>query len=181
VNVRAIIAAAALACSGLSAAEAADPGQLECPTAGLSEVGRSGFADNVATLGPQTDPHFQSFQRAVAQCTERYGWSAEQARIARIFNISAVGQAELRRILEDMGVALAEIEQAVLADGAFMAAARAGNVSGAVIGGFIRRHTALIERILAGRSREDNRGELVGRYILFRAMMEATRDQFLAS
>ena len=176
-----LVAAAALACAGLSPAIAADPAQLACPTAALSGAERQGLAENVAALGPRTDPAFQRFQAAVTQCAERHGWSDEQLRIARVHAVSTIGQAELRRRLTALGVALTEIERTALADAEFMAAARAGDLGPNVIGAFVQRHDALIERVLAGRSGENERGALLGRFILFRVVMDVSRDQFRAN
>jgi hypothetical protein len=176
-----LLIAAALACAAPAAAAAADPAQLDCPVAALSGAERRGLAENVAALGPREDPNFQRFQDAVARCAERYGWSDEQQRLARVHNVSAVGQAELRRRLTGLGVALAEIERAALADAEFAAAARAGQMGPDVIGAFTGRHRVLIERVLAGRSHDRDRGELLGRFILFRVMTDISRDQFRAS
>jgi hypothetical protein len=176
-----LLIAAALAAALVAPAAAADLSQLGCPAAALSRAEREGLAENVAALGPNTDPFFQRFEAMAARCAERHGWSSEQHRIARIYGVAMVGQAELRRTLTALGVPLEEIERAVLADTEILAAARAGDMGQDVIGAFVRRHEPLIERVLAGRSGENQRGELLGRFLLFRVMADVTRDQFRES
>lgn len=174
------LVALALAVVAAAPARAENAAELACPVANMTAADRGALGQLVASSTPNTDGRYARFRMMVGQCAQSHGWSERQARFVLVHQLSAAGQAWVRAALGRRNVPLAEIEQAVLADAEFMAAAGSGQMSDAAIGGFVNRHQALVER-LTGADASNGTGELLGQFIMFSALAEVTRRQFIDS
>ena len=161
-----------------TASLAAEPEQIDCPLEGLSAAELDALAENAASVGPPSDPSRQRFHEVVGQCSSRHGWSPDETTSASIYNLSMAGTTRLRRQFTGFGISLEEIEAIALADAPFRAAARSGQVDDAAIGAFVQRNLAAIERTLAGQPNPHERGVLLGRFLLYRIMMDVARERF---
>ena len=129
--------------------------------------------------GSRDDPRAQPLLRATEACGNQLSWSLEKRRLAGSFTLSAAGVTAVRALLGRRGISFDELDRAILGDRELMAAAEAGQLGNSTIGrDFAMRHTALIERMAAGREMTQELGARIGDYIAFRAIAEASRRQF---
>ena len=153
--------------------------QLMCVRNGLSAEQRRDVAAAAMEQAQPTDPRAQALLRAVDACTAQYSWSPQKRRLAGMFSLSAAGAAAVSDLLRGEGVSVEELDQAIAGDQALLTAAGAGQLGGGTAGReFALRHSALIQRLAAGREEDRELLTRIGNYIAFRATVEAVGRQF---
>ena len=159
-------------------AAAADGAQLACPIEALGAGERENLADHVRRQAGPDEPAMQAFFRGVDGCVTRHGWSTGAAQQAIVYNLAAIGQREARVALERQGLDMATIERALLADRATVEAARGEGGPDAITAFYEGLDAGLRQRI---ESADDGRSaELLGTYLMYRAVMETSRADFAA-
>ena len=159
-------------------AVAADGAQLGCPVEALSAGERENLADHVRRQGSPDEPAMQAFFRGVDSCVSRHGWSPGAAQHAIVYNLAAIGQREARVALERQGLDVARIEGALLADRTTIEAARGEGGPDAITAFYDSLDAGLRQRIES--TDEGRSAELLGTYLMYRAVMETSRADFAA-
>ena len=157
---------------------AADGAQLGCPVEALSAGERENLADHVRRQGGPDEPAMQAFFRGVDGCVSRHGWPPGAAQHAVLYNLAAIGQREARVALERQGLDVATIERALLADRTTIEAARGESGPDAITAFYEGLDAALRQRIES--ADEGRSAELLGTYLMYRAVMETSRADFAA-
>ncbi|HEX8642730.1 MAG TPA: hypothetical protein VF702_02320 [Allosphingosinicella sp.] len=153
-------------------AAAADPGQINCPVRNLGPGELARVTDIVRRQGDEPMPDFYA---SIDACRQRLGWSEAEAEQALMFNLAEIGQREARRDLEGRGVDVAAIERALLADSAVIESARGRDAGDRLTEFFGRLDPAVRSSV----ERHGGDGaELVGTFLIFRAVMETSRRDF---
>ena len=179
-RIRYVIAAIVLAACGLQPAGAADLAQLDCPVSRLSEQERAAFVEAAGVQAPRCDPRFLGFLRMGEECARSHGWSQSAADHALLYNLAVNGQAGVRRRLEGMGIDVASVERALLADTALIAATGSGRFPEEQIIAFNRRLQPFVEETSARLPAGTDFATPLGTFIVLRAIMESSRTQFAA-
>lgn len=175
----ALFAAAILAAS--ASVQAADTDELNCQIDSMTDAELVDLVDHIVEQGDSDDPRGAPLSRTLEECMRRYGWSAEQSELAMMFTLSLVGQSGTREILAADNIDMSKIEDAVVNDTLFSGAIRSRDMSDEAIEAMVNRHLPLIEEALRGHPDPDSFYELVGQFMMFRAMVEVATQQFAAS
>ena len=161
--------------------QAADVDELNCQIEGMSDTELVGVVDHVVEQGDPGDSRAAPLVRTLADCVRRHGWSAEQGELATMFTLSIAGQSGTSEILTASNIDVSKIEDAVLGDAVFLDAIRSRDMSDAVIESMVDRHLSAIEEAVSGQSNPGQFYELIGQYMMFRAMAEVAAEQFAES
>lgn len=100
----------------------ADPAQIDCPRTSMTAAERTAFDAFVNERGPATDPRRLPFERTVAECRARHGWSEEVAAFAWNWRLAESALGIIRQNVARRGLAVARVEPAILGDEALMRA-----------------------------------------------------------
>lgn len=157
------------------AQQAGMPPGLDCVRNRLSPEQRREFAQVAIERGTRDDPRAQPALQAVEACGSELSWSPEKRSLAGMFTMAMSGAAGIRERLSAQSASFDELDQAILSDRQFMAAAESGQLDSAVGQQFATRHLELIERMAGGDSELET---LIGNYIAFRALAETTAGKF---
>ncbi|HYI46952.1 MAG TPA: hypothetical protein VEX35_00655 [Allosphingosinicella sp.] len=170
--------AAAAPAPAQGAQQAGMPPGLDCVRNRLSPEQRREFAQLAMERGSRDDPRAQPVLQAVEACGSELAWSPEKRQLASLFTMSAAGAAGIREQLGAQGANFDALDQAILSDREFMAAAEAGQLDGSVGQAFYQRHAALIQPMVGGEEEDPELATLIGNYIAFRALAETTAGKF---
>lgn len=171
-------AAAATPAPAQGAQQAGMPPGLDCVRNRLSPEERREFAQVAIEQGSRDDPRAQPVLQAVEACGSELSWSPQKRQLASLFTMSAAGAAGIREQLGGQAAGFDELDQAILSDREFMAAAESGQLEGSVGQEFAQRHAELIQRMAGGEEVDPERATLIGNYIAFRALAETTAGKF---
>ena len=174
----AAIAIAAALGLGTVPALAADIGQLGCPMERLTEPQRTVFVQGVRERAPLTDPRLDHFRRALDDCARNFGWSSVLSELARLYNLGATGQAEARRDLAEVGIDVAPIERALLADTELVSAVHGSQYPEQQMNAFIGRLSPSVDELVSQQPPGSQASENLGMFIMYRAIMESARIRF---
>jgi hypothetical protein len=167
--------AAAAPAPAQGAQQAGLPPGLDCVRNRLTPEQRREFAQMAIEQGSRDDPRAQPVLQAVEACGSELSWSPEKRNLASLFTMSAAGAAGIREQLGAQAASFDELDQAILSDRQFMAAAESGQLDSTVGQQFALRNAELIERMAGG---DPEMETLVGNYIAFRALAETTAGKF---
>jgi hypothetical protein len=173
---KAIPAVALLALLAAPAA-AADPANLGCPAASLSEAQRTAITRSVLTGGLDVTER-DAVVAAVDRCGEQFGWPVSARELAFRHSLSLIPLGEVRARLAAAEVNVAELERRVLADAALIEASRSDRFPEAELLAFLgRMEPALRARIDDPATPESLRSD-IGALVILVAMAEASRRNF---
>lgn len=161
--------------------QAADVDELNCQIESMSDTELVGVVDHVVEQGDPGESRAAPLVRTLSECMGRYGWSAEQGELATMFTLSIAGQSGTSGILTASNIDVSKIEDAVLGDAVFLNAIRARDMSDGVIEAMVNRHISVIQEAVSGHENPDQFYELIGQYMMFRAMAEVAAEQFAGS
>jgi hypothetical protein len=171
---------AAIAASLLVAVpvSAADPANLGCPSAALSDPDRTAIRRAVLSGDGLGAAERRAMTAAVDRCGERFGWDTSARSSAFAHSLSLISSAADRTRLVSAEVDVAELERRVLADAALIQASRSDRFPEAELLAFIdRMEPGLRARINDPATSESLRGD-VGALVILVALIEASRLNF---
>ncbi|HEX8193822.1 MAG TPA: hypothetical protein VF552_13070 [Allosphingosinicella sp.] len=171
-------AAAALLHPGLAApAWAGEEAELNCPLATLGEADRNA----IATISEDRSARraaMEAVARGVAECANRFGWSAEERSAASHYVGPFIARERYRRVLAGEGLDLARIERNVHADAPLMAAAFARRPSPPELDKHLQRLIAAEQAWITRNEVAREKLQALGGLVSATALAEAARLRF---